>query len=88
MQYHDSNPFILSLGEKKRLTLISVLAYDPLILILDEPLAGQDKDRLGLLLKALGEHSAQGGIVLMVCHEPTVAFSFAPGFYLYRKGNF
>ncbi|MGI5886227.1 MAG: ABC transporter ATP-binding protein [Syntrophomonadaceae bacterium] len=87
MQYHDSNPFILSLGEKKRLTLISVLAYDPLILILDEPLAGQDKDRLGLLLKALGEHSAQGGIVLMVCHEPTVAFSFCSRVLFISEGK-
>lgn len=76
MPYRDSNPFALSLGEKKRLTLISVLAYDPLILILDEPLAGQDRDRVDLLINALREHSAQGGIVLMVCHEPMVAFSF------------
>ncbi len=87
IQYQDSNPFILSLGEKKRLTLISVLAYNPLILVLDEPLAGQDRDRLGLLLKALREHSDQGGIVLMVCHEPTVAFTFCSRVLFLSEGR-
>jgi energy-coupling factor transporter ATP-binding protein EcfA2 len=71
-QYSDKNPFTLSLGEKKRLTLVSVLAYSPKILILDEPLVGQDSERLGLLVNALQEHREQGGITLMVCHEPNV----------------
>jgi energy-coupling factor transporter ATP-binding protein EcfA2 len=71
-QYINRNPFTLSLGEKKRLTLVSVLAYSPKVLILDEPLVGQDRDRLDLLINALREHGARGGITLMVCHEPNV----------------
>lgn len=74
-QYADKNPFTLSLGEKKRLTLVSVLAYSPRILILDEPLVGQDRDRLGLFMAVLQEHRARGGVTLMVCHEPTVVVS-------------
>jgi energy-coupling factor transport system ATP-binding protein len=72
LQYREKNPFTLSLGEKKRLTLISVLAYSPNLLILDEPLVGQDRGRLDLLLEALADHSAKGGAALMVCHEPAV----------------
>lgn len=71
-QYRDKNPFTLSLGEKKRLTLVSMLAYSPRVLLLDEPLVGQDSDRLDLLIAALQEHRARGGITLMVCHEPAV----------------
>lgn len=71
-RFRDNNPFALSLGEKKRLTLVSVLAYSPGVLILDEPLVGQDGDRLKLLISALEEHRAQGGVTLMVCHEPAV----------------
>ncbi|NLA12218.1 MAG: ATP-binding cassette domain-containing protein [Firmicutes bacterium] len=71
-RYRDKLPFTLSLGEKKRLTLVSVLAYEPSILLLDEPLVGQDQDRLDLLIEALGEHSRKGGGTLMVCHEPAV----------------
>ncbi|MGI6647985.1 MAG: ABC transporter ATP-binding protein [Bacillota bacterium] len=74
-QYRDKNPFTLSLGEKKRLTLVSLLAYSPRILILDEPLVGQDRDRLDLLIAALQEHRARGGVTLMVCHEPNVIAS-------------
>ncbi len=74
-QYRNRNPFTLSLGEKKRLTLVSVLAYSPKVLILDEPLVGQDSDRLDLLITALQEHRARGGITLMVCHEPNVIVS-------------
>ena len=74
-QYKEKNPFTLSLGEKKRLTLVSVLAYSPSVLILDEPLVGQDSGRLGLLMAALREHRARGGITLMVCHEPEVVVS-------------
>lgn len=71
-QYREINPFALSLGEKKRLNLISVLAYSPEILILDEPIVGQDSDRLALLISALQKHRAEGGVTLMVCHEPDV----------------
>ncbi|MGI6413032.1 MAG: ABC transporter ATP-binding protein [Syntrophomonadaceae bacterium] len=71
-QYADRNPFTLSLGEKKRLTLVSILAYSPRILILDEPLVGQDRDRVDLLTAALREHQRRGGITLMVCHEPNI----------------
>ena len=71
-QYQAQNPFCLSLGEKKRLTLVSVLAYLPPILILDEPIVGQDSRRLGFLLTALEEHRARGGLALLACHEPDV----------------
>jgi energy-coupling factor transporter ATP-binding protein EcfA2 len=73
--YAERNPFTLSLGEKKRLTLVSVLAYGPRILILDEPLVGQDSNRVELLLSALQEHRARGGLTLMVCHEPSLVVS-------------
>ena len=70
--YKGNNPFTLSLGEKKRLTLVSILAYRPGIWLLDEPLVGQDSDRLDLLMAAVQEHRERGGITLMVCHEPDV----------------
>jgi energy-coupling factor transporter ATP-binding protein EcfA2 len=86
-QYRDNNPFALSLGEKKRLTLVSVLAYSPRILILDEPLVGQDSNGLGFLLAALEEHRSRGGITLMVCHEPAVVASCCQRILFLEEGK-
>ncbi len=75
LKYENLNPFTLSLGEKKRLTLLSVLAYAPSLLLLDEPLVGQDSRRLGIFLAALQKHRHRGGGALMICHEPEVVHS-------------
>lgn len=86
-EYRNNNPFTLSLGEKKRLTLVSVLAYSPEVLILDEPLVGQDSDRLGLLMAALREHRVRGGVTLMVCHEPAVVVSCCQRILFLEEGK-
>ena len=41
-QYKDTSPLLLSGGEKKRLCLASILAWNPDYVILDEPTVGQD----------------------------------------------
>ena len=66
LPYKDSMPQALSMGEKKRLTLVSVLAYRPPLLLLDEPLVGQDEENLVFLQKILHKYREQGGAVLMV----------------------
>ncbi len=69
LQYQEGLPFSLSLGEKKRLTLVSVLGYQPEILLLDEPLIGQDQQRADIFWEAVLKHSRAGGLTLMVCHD-------------------
>jgi energy-coupling factor transport system ATP-binding protein len=86
-QYKNDNPFTLSLGEKKRLTLVSILAYNPAILILDEPLVGQDCDRVDLLMTALQKHRQRGGLTLMVCHEPDLVASSCHRVLFLEKGK-
>lgn len=85
--YREQVPFALSLGEKKRLTLVSVLSYQPRILLLDEPLVGQDQERLDLLLDAIYEHRRQGGLTVMVCHEPLVVESCCQRVLFFDQGN-
>lgn len=70
LQYKEELPFSLSLGEKKRLTLVSVLGYQPVILLLDEPLIGQDYQRADKFWQAVLRHSSTGGLTIIVCHDP------------------
>ncbi len=54
----DINPFNLSWGQKRRLNLASIYAYQPVIYLLDEPFTGQDfrvrKTIMDTLVKLLG----------------------------------
>ena len=86
-QYRDKNPFSLSLGEKKRLNLISVLAYSPRIIILDEPIVGQDSGRLALIITALQKHREGGGMTLMVCHEPNMVVACCQRILFFSEGK-
>ena len=76
LNYRNSSPFLLSMGEKKRLCAVSALVYEPDLLLLDEPLAGQDAGHLDLLMEHLYRHCEGGGSVLMVCHHPEIVASY------------
>jgi len=86
-KYSGSSPFLLSLGEKKRLCAVSTLVYHPDLLLLDEPLAGQDAGHLDLLLRHLYKHNEGGGAVLMVCHHPEVVDRFCHRLLFLENGQ-
>lgn len=87
LAYQDTLPFSLSLGEKKRLTLISVLGYQPEILLLDEPLIGQDKQRADVFWQAVWKHRQAGGLTLIVCHDPDFVQEFCDRIIFLDKGK-
>jgi len=64
----NSHPFSLSLGEKKRLTIASAVSSDPEILILDEPVFGQDPYHFSKILNSvIGKKT-----VLIMTHEESL----------------
>jgi len=67
----EDAPFRLSYGQKRRLNLISILAYRPDVLLLDELFIGQDRDSARFLLELLCDYVADGGSVIMVNHNPS-----------------
>lgn len=60
----------LSTGQKKRLALTKLLADKKPIWILDEPLAGLDKDGRSLISAHLERHVNKGGLALVASHAP------------------
>ncbi len=65
----EANPFTLSGGEKRRLSVGTALAAGPQVLMLDEPTFGQDAHTFAELIGLLREHIDDGGTVLAVTHD-------------------
>ncbi|WP_314362927.1 ATP-binding cassette domain-containing protein [Rothia mucilaginosa] len=65
----DANPFTLSGGEKRRLSVASALATAPKILILDEPTFGQDARTWAELVDLIRELLADGTAIISITHD-------------------
>jgi energy-coupling factor transport system ATP-binding protein len=65
----DANPYTLSGGEKRRLSVATVLAAHPRVLILDEPTFGQDANTWAELASFLSELLDTGTAVVSVTHD-------------------
>jgi energy-coupling factor transporter ATP-binding protein EcfA2 len=63
------NPFTLSGGEKRRLSVATVLATSPGVLVLDEPTFGQDANTWAELAALLVEQLDVGNAVVAVTHD-------------------
>lgn len=68
-QVADANPFTLSGGEKRRLSVATALATNPRILILDEPTFGQDATTWAQLATLMHNLLAQGTAIISVTHD-------------------
>ena len=84
---HEEHPYRLSYGQKRRLNLISLLAYDPQVILLDEILIGQDRQNAAFLLDLLCERVARGGTVVMVNHAPKVTQRYASRLLFFNDGK-
>jgi energy-coupling factor transport system ATP-binding protein len=65
----DANPYTLSGGEKRRLSVATVLAAHPQVLVLDEPTFGQDANTWAELASFLSELLDDGTAVVSVTHD-------------------
>jgi energy-coupling factor transporter ATP-binding protein EcfA2 len=73
----EANPFTLSGGEKRRLSVATALTSDPAVLVLDEPTFGQDRRTWLELVDLLAVHRDAGGAVCAVTHDEAVVASLA-----------
>ncbi|MGD8214790.1 ABC transporter ATP-binding protein [Aestuariimicrobium sp. Y1814] len=65
----EANPFTLSGGEKRRLSVATVLATGPRVIVLDEPTFGQDRNTWAELVRLVADQVNQGAAVLSVTHD-------------------
>lgn len=65
----DTHPFLLSGGEKRRLSVGTALITRPQVLALDEPTFGQDRARAAELLGLLRDLRDEGTTIVVVTHD-------------------
>ena len=65
----DKNPFELSGGQQRRVAFAGVLAMEPEVLVLDEPMAGLDPAARGDFLGLIDRLHREGLTVVMVSHS-------------------
>ncbi len=86
-QYRKTSPFMLSGGERKRVALASVLAWDPQMLVLDEPTIGQDHRQKENLRQFIMQMQTQGKTVVIVTHDVEFVAECNPRVVLMREGK-
>ena len=86
--YLNSNPFYLSSGEKRRIALASILAYNPKILIFDEPTVGLDyqaKKNLMQIIRKL--KSRYHKTIIIISHDVDFLHTFVDEVVVLNKGK-
>ncbi|NLZ61991.1 MAG: energy-coupling factor transporter ATPase [Acholeplasmataceae bacterium] len=76
--YLNRNPFNLSGGEKKRVAIAGILAFDPDILVLDEPISGLDpqgKTQMMDLFKDIQKKT--GKSIVIITHDMDLVYEHA-----------
>jgi len=68
----------LSYGQKKRVTIASILVLNPKILILDEPTAGQDFRHYSEIMEFLVEINKLGVTVILITHDMHLMLEYTP----------
>ena len=66
----QANPFTLSGGEKRRLSVAGVLACNPSVVVLDEPTFGQDRLTWAGMIEIVRTLRDEGTTVISVTHDP------------------
>lgn len=85
--HRDTHPFTLSLGQKRRLSVATMLLFDQALLLLDEPTFGQDEKTARELIKRLKERQEQGTTIVMVTHDMDLVDDLSDQVILFSKGR-
>ncbi|URN93027.1 MAG: energy-coupling factor ABC transporter ATP-binding protein [Candidatus Pristimantibacillus lignocellulolyticus] len=69
----DRHPFECSVGQKRRLSILTAMVEQRPILLLDEPTFGQDAANTFTIIEELQKMNAQGITIIMITHDPIIA---------------
>ena len=77
----------LSYGQKKRVTIASILVLRPEIILLDEPTAGQDLKHYKEIMDFLSQLNRQGVTVVLITHDMHLMLEYTPRAIVFNAGK-
>lgn len=77
----------LSYGQKKRVTIASILVLRPEIILLDEPTAGQDFRHYTEIMEFLRDLNRQGVTILLITHDMHLMLEYTPRAVVFHDGQ-
>lgn len=86
-RFAQANPYTLSGGEKRRLSVASMLAAAPQVLVMDEPTFGQDFTTWTEMVKLIAAIRDQGSCVIMVTHDEALVNALGARRVMFQEGS-
>ena len=77
----------LSYGQKKRVTIASILVLEPEIIIVDEPTAGQDLFHYKEIMEFLKQLNGYGITILFITHDMHLMLEYTDKAYAFNNGE-
>lgn len=83
----DHNPFTLSGGQKRRLSVAAALTVPRDLLLLDEPTFGQDAAHATTLMEQMRSHASKGTTIIFATHDLALAADYADRCLVLTEGK-
>lgn len=83
----DKHPFTLSQGQKRRLSVATMLVQEPQLLVLDEPTFGQDSHTTEVLMDIIWRHHQRGCTIIMITHDMGLVDRYASRVLIVDQGR-
>jgi energy-coupling factor transport system ATP-binding protein len=85
--YSLEHPLSLSMGQKRRLSIATILVLEPRLIIFDEPMTGQDRRRTDYIIDIINQLKATGSTSLFITHDMHFVADVATDVLVIEKGN-
>jgi energy-coupling factor transporter ATP-binding protein EcfA2 len=83
----EGHPHCLSIGQRRRVNILSSSSHEPRLLLLDEPLIGQDRTNTVKIAELLEGLQRRGMTIVVVTHDPDFARAFCTDALLLGAGK-
>ncbi len=85
-EFYKRSPFELSGGEKRRVAIAGVLAFEPSLIVLDEPTAGLDPEGAEEIMNLFKKIHEEGATIVLVTHDMNLVYSYCEKVIVMESG--